>query len=692
MRALLAAFVVLVGISSTDAAACLSTNFIATVSTCDCPAGTGPTNSYSVALPVIPSATGYGLASGDDAAQLAALNVALALCVDLHPGYKMAAVVTRVLPTACVIGDGYCPGYKTAFNTGDKVILATGTVGAYAATTTGNYVHSATTDFIQRTAAIACPTNTANTGQAAPYTIDKCKVTAGYYVSTAAAAAQTPVVSQCTLGDFCSTGTNAGSVVETPASCIDAVNVVLTAAAYSGGGFSCPLGTYGTMGTTLAASIAGLTGEVVCGDGRGPDADSDACLVSDGYYGAEVVTTAAATACPTGLTGTAAATLASACTGIKPGYEVITAIPASPSGSEPSITALLAGITPCRADRFCAGAASAVTFTGLSAPLLTHTAVSVAAAATCPLGSGNAITGAAAQGVNAVSRKTGCIDLLVDYAFKAAGTGTTLTGLIGKCTGVDKYGCGGSAGIFVDYTQAANTLDLEAVGFTTGQTDLSFASDTAVVTTATVDSAANAATRGSTLVNLACPTGSTNTAFGVFIASCLLEPGYYIDHSSLLVPATCTANKYCPGGGPVGAAGGLLNCPAGSVAPTTAGILNSNIDACTVSENFYIAAGTLTVPAACPTASICAGGGAVGTAGGSVVCPTDSTLAACVSSTTTTTVNLTPASQPITVDVAAPTAAGSPAVTVTNTVPSASSAASTVASMVVVTVAAMVAL
>ena len=131
-----------------------------------------------------------------------------------------------------------------------------------------------------------------------------------------------------------------------------------------------------------------------------------------------------------------------------------------------------------------------------------------------------------------------------------------------------------------------------------------------------------------------CPTGSTNAggASMTSISSCIVTHGYYIDPSALNTPIPCPANEYCLGGGAVGTAGGDTMCPTGSVAPCTgsACALNSAIADCIVSQNFYIAAGALNTPVQCPTASICAGGGPVGTAGGSAVCAANSTVTACI--------------------------------------------------------------
>ena len=176
-----------------------------------------------------------------------------------------------------------------------------------------------------------------------------------------------------------------------------------------------------------------------------------------------------------------------------------------------------------------------------------------------------------------------------------------------------------------------------------------------------------------TLIALSCPTGSTNTAAGATIASCLVTPGYYIDPSNLNVPAVCAVGEYCPGNGgtylnaagtatatltlAVGTAGGggEYNCPAGSATPGTApSAQNSALTDCNLLPHFYIPSTATTspaiyVPVACPTGYFCAGGGAIGAAGGSVSCTGSSNPACATTSVTANSspVSVSPTSQPI---------------------------------------------
>jgi len=681
LRALLAAFVLLVGITSTEAVDCSSSLFAGVVTTCDCPIGTGPSGSFGRALP----ADAYGGAANALAASLTSANLALKKCTDLLPGFKMAA--STATPVACVLADGYCPGYPGAFPATDSIITSgSDTAGFGTPVIKRTYVVPAAT-FIKSTAGKPIPTNmVAGSG---PFTMENVIVTNGFYVNAAAGAGAATAI-QCPAKKVCPTGmTVASSLAESlPVDCIAGggnTNLIP-------GGFICPLGTYGTLGTTLAASKAALTGLVICGAGSGPKADGTTCDVLAGYYGATSAVgtgtpkvTPAQTACPTGITGNGGASLKLACTAVKPGYTILTNIVKQATAG--AVTALTTGITTCADNKFCPGGGT-IAFEGLTSSLATYGAVAKLAAATkCPTGIGNTLTGATAQGANAVSYATACVDLLENYAIKASvGATTAITSLVEKCA-AGQYGCGGSAGLFVDYTLATNTL-----ATTTGLT----ATGSAVVTGANTLAANLASSATGTVVKASCPGQSTNVAAGAndLVSKCLTKPGSYVDYSDLTTTATCPKGQYCPGSHAVGTAGGNLFCPTGSTGPSTSSVVNSHISDCTVNDGFYIASGAVNVPVPCLTANICAGGGPVGTAGGSVACPTDSTNTACAAAaapSTSTTVNLTPASQPITVT-STPTvaAAAAPDVTVTNTVPSASSASTTVASMVLMAVSAFV--
>jgi hypothetical protein len=131
-----------------------------------------------------------------------------------------------------------------------------------------------------------------------------------------------------------------------------------------------------------------------------------------------------------------------------------------------------------------------------------------------------------------------------------------------------------------------------------------------------------------------------------------VQKGYYIDPSSVTTATVCAVGEYCPGTGgqyldttvtppalatattlAVGTAGGEYNCPTGSVTPGSGGVVNNALADCNLLPGYYIPAtatgAALNVPVSCPAGSQCPGGSAIGTAGGSSVCPTGSTIPAC---------------------------------------------------------------
>jgi len=352
--------------------------------------------------------------------------------------------------------------------------------------------------------------------------------------------------------------------------------------------------------------------------------------------------TAAATACPTGITGSAAqATLALACTNLNAGYAVLSAITAQTVAG--ALTTLTAGITTCANNNYCPGAASAFAIVGTTT--FTYAAVTVPAAGSgaqtaCPTGTGNAHTGATASGINAVSAATACVDLLSGYALAAVTSQTALPGTLVVSCAAGTYSCTGLAGLFVA------TAPISGKGIT-------IASGTSMaMSSAYPPVLPSAVTVSSTSLLLAqsCPTGSTNTAAGATIASCLVTPGYYIDPSAVNTPVACAVGEYCPGNGGlylnaagtatavasvlVGTAGGEYNCPSGSVTPGTASsTANNALSDCNLLPNYYIPAAAtgaaLFVPVSCPAGSQCPGGSAIGAAGGSSLCPPGSTIPAC---------------------------------------------------------------
>ena len=256
-----------------------------------------------------------------------------------------------------------------------------------------------------------------------------------------------------------------------------------------------------------------------------------------------------------------------------------------------------------------------------------------------------------------------CTDLVPGYAI-TPNVGTTsadATILLEPCTaGTYSPLCAGSAKLFTTNPPVLTTTVATGLDPTTyAAGDLILLLPTILTGTANFGSfvtTTNALAPYSPVLLNTCPAGSTNAggASMTSISSCIVQPGYYIDPSALNTPAVCPTNEYCTGGGAVGTAGGDTPCPTGSVAPctSTACAQNSAIADCVLSAHYYIASTAVNVPIACPATSICAGGGAVGAAGGAVACPTGLTP-----STTTPQTCVTPA--------AAPVAASGPANTTT---------------------------
>jgi len=263
---------------------------------------------------------------------------------------------------------------------------------------------------------------------------------------------------------------------------------------------------------------------------------------------------------------------------------------------------------------------------------------------TCPAFATNTFTATSSPTWSFTSAATAvadCTDLAPGYALTPGVATATqdASALLDPCTaGTYSPVCAGSAKLFT-----TNPPVLAGLNFATGLTTDYAAGDLILISPTLYPGAQNFLAFGTTTIANApisplllntCPTGSTNAGGAAMtsISSCIVNPGYYIDPSGLNTPIVCPTNEYCLGGGAVGTAGGDTMCPTGSVAPctTTACALNSAIADCIVSPNYYIAAGALNTPVQCPTTSVCAGGGPVGTAGGSAVCAANSTVTACI--------------------------------------------------------------
>jgi hypothetical protein len=138
----------------------------------------------------------------------------------------------------------------------------------------------------------------------------------------------------------------------------------------------------------------------------------------------------------------------------------------------------------------------------------------------------------------------------------------------------------------------------------------------------------------------ACPAGSSSeTASGNdAVSTCIVSPGFYISGApDVNTPVACLAGSYCPGAGRVGAASavgtagrpltdGITSCPDGSTSTASA----VSIANCALLPGWFAAEAAPLVPALCPANAYCAGGGNLGTTGGSLDCPVGSSLAAAV--------------------------------------------------------------
>lgn len=720
-RVLLAALVVLLGIHSTAAAnvgICTITALTNTDS-CDCPGGT--TGTTDGTKHTVVDGTYFGVITKGATASV----VDVRRCVDIHPGFEVKTAVSGV----SITGVEALTAGITAIESSSFVL---------AATAAGKVTYDSTSGAITALAAavaLACPAGIGSSSAAkthVSYATGCNDLLPGYTFIPSASLKKKPseLIRACVAGEYF---------------CAGATDIFKNAAI--GGGVSFSSANDATVtgpdligDDTITMSVAATGAKVaaVCPTGSSTTVTSYAaaktnCVVSSGYYinarsvsvpaicrpggvcaGGGAVGTAGGIAgicteeilqgtdscdCPGGThpgdagVGTSAAgdytvgitagniygtiTLVSGktpgapitlCTDVMPGYEVKTAV--SGSSIVPALT-LTAGITAVDDNAFAAKSANKVTISAGKITTLGQTL-----STPCPVGIGNTISGSSASGVNAASYATACVDVLPTYTLKATITSSTVADILLSCT-AGSY-CPGIAGLFTASGKVSTSTGVST------QTDRS-------VNALTTLTAAVVLTTGTYIGETSCPVGSTNTAAGTTIASCLVQGGYYIDISDVNAPVACTKGHYCPGGGAVGTAGGDTYCPYGS--DTVASAQSSLISDCALVDGFYIATGALNTPVPCLTDFICVGGGSVGTAGGSVACPTGSKNAACAGGSSSTTVNLTPsttvtaaAAPAVTVTNTVP----SPDVTVSNTVPSASSGSTTVASLVLVAISAFV--
>ena len=586
-------------------------------------------------------------------------------CVDISPGYYQVGAIgaaadltvgTATMVAICPVGS-YCAGATGVFLVSSTSRIAT--TSGWDGASSGTFVTSAGTSIASAAAntapnKVACPTgvttdSTSNSGTGLTALAGCTDLAAGYAFipSISASSSLSSLVVACAKTNYGCAG---------------------VAGAFKASGQS--VGGLTFVGSSLLTSTSGFAG-----------------TIATAATGAYVLAS-----CPAGVTNTATTGNAvAACTYLAVGWAF------NPSLS--TLTNLTVLLSQCTAGNYgCLGGvqfigpgAGAIGTTGVtinsgictmsaSGQLSTCTITTAAANAganikgTCPAYATNTFTASSTPtwAATVAAAIQDCTDLVPGYGFVPGVTGAasvSVSDLLESCL-PGYYGsvCAGSPGLFKSGLPVAAVTNTSLTGTVTYQSGLDgFATGELVLLSPTsfVSGGFGTLAAPGALLISTCPAGSTNAggASMLLISSCIVNPGLYIDPSNLLATATCPANEYCPGGGAVGTAGGDLNCPAGSVMGLpAASALNNNINECIVSAHYYIASTALNVPVACPTTSICSGGGAVGTAGGAVACPTG-LIPSTTASTTSAQICVTPT--------AAPVAAAGPANTTTtvNTAP-----------------------
>jgi hypothetical protein len=549
------------------------------------------------------------------------------------PGYQIAAVSSTLSTavTACPAGE-YCPGVANLF-----AGAAVANSGVTATTYTTSLILVSNTALASGSAfvlgssgpalGVPCPTGTTNAGANTQVAISSCTdLAAGYAFTPSQTATNTPTIRACVKGNYGCAGTTglfqASPTASTGVTYVAAGSAISSASTASGV-------------TTLTLASSGTIATAATGD---------RILAS----------------CPSGVTNavTTGNTIAS-CSDLAVGWAF------NPSIS-PASTNLTVLLTQCAAGSYgCKGVAnvfvSSITTstvnsvassfgtTGLVVATTSSTVLTSATAITTGFVTGAANAGANIKGTcpayatntfTATSTPTwaataaaaiqDCTDLVPGYGFApSASSATTVSTLLESCL-PGYYGsvCAGSPGLFTSAPVAAvtNTSLTGTVTYQSGLASTYAAGD--LVLASPTDFAGAFGTLGApgALLISECPSGSTNAGGAAMtsISSCIVQPGYYVDHSNLncVVPnapsscPVCPAGEYCTGGGAVGTAGGDTVCPTGSVGPESPSALNSNIADCVLSAGYYTTSAAPNVPAACPSGFFCAGGAALGTAGG----------------------------------------------------------------------------
>ena len=409
VNTLLAACLLLAGLNGVSAAgagagtSCTSIatgNALATGDVCVCPTGAG---SGLAGTPTSNSiAAGGAVTTG---------NGGLALCTDVLPGYYLTAANTG--PAACTGSGKYCLGLLNAYAGTAGAITCTGgaTAGtactgsstsnpntvtggafAYATSTSGPIANGVAAANGAKGGLSVCPTGFGNTASVTSVDETSCvDISPGYYqVGAIGAAADLTVatataVAVCPSGSYCPGATGVLLVSGT-----SRINVASTWDGVSSGTFVT------TAGTSIAAAAANTAPNKV--------------------------------ACPTGttnaLTGGSnvglAATDATVCDDLAPGYTILANILASGSTAVTIAgSGLLTGITPCAAGSYCLGKNNIINILTMpTSTTFTYAAITALAAGTttgapqaCPAGTTNALTlGAATTSATAVDYSA-CTDI-----------------------------------------------------------------------------------------------------------------------------------------------------------------------------------------------------------------------------------------------------------------------------------------
>jgi hypothetical protein len=314
-----------------------------------------------------------------------------AACQYLQAGYYVTG--GALPPVACPAGS-FCPGGNAANG------------GAAA----GTYVAAGA--YVSNGGATACPAGTTNalTGAASQglnaldYS-DCLDIAAGYTVGSTGLASTSSTAAGITFAAFTTAVTAANAVVACPVGsfCVGQAAAITFTAGSTTGQYKYPAL---TTSTSTTACPTGTTNALTGGANQGANAQdySDCLDIAAGY-----------TVGSTGLASTSSTAAGITFAAFTTAVTAANAIVACPVGS------------------FCVGQAAAITFTaGSTAGQYKYPALTTSTSTTaCPTGFTNALTGAAAQGVNAVDASA-CKDIAAGYTI--IGTGIPLGSSVAAAT------------------------------------------------------------------------------------------------------------------------------------------------------------------------------------------------------------------------------------------------------------------